>query len=124
MHCHTLPRLFANLSGLLDCGLALQITSSTAYTSKDASLKRAGTYKCIQQAGEAIIVPRAWGHAVINHGDTFGIAVEKEWTGYGDLDSISYFTSPKVREKYRVDNNWMNFRDNEEKQKLAKKGGF
>mmetsp|Transcript_17328 Transcript_17328/g.36191 ORF Transcript_17328/g.36191 Transcript_17328/m.36191 type:complete len:655 (-) Transcript_17328:297-2261(-) len=101
-----------------------KITSSTAYTSKDASLKRAGTYKCIQQAGEAIIVPRAWGHAVINHGDTFGIAVEKEWTGYGDLDSISYFTSPKVREKYRVDNNWMNFRDNEEKQKLAKKGGF
>ena len=63
------------------------MTLSEEYTARDSSLKRDGVYKCIQQAGEAIIVPRAWGHAVINHGDTFAIAVEKVGNAFAGAQS-------------------------------------
>ena len=73
----------------------LQIALSKEYKSKEASLNRAGTYKCIQQTGEAIIVPRGWGHAVVNHGDTFAIAVEK--VGQGRSPTLP--ASPPLNER-------------------------
>lgn len=40
---------------------------------------------------------------------------------YGARDSISYYTAPKRRDRYRVDLEWMDFRNKEEKQKVANK---
>lgn len=35
-----------------------------------------GALRCVQHAGEIMYVPRGWGHAVVNHADTVGLAFE------------------------------------------------
>lgn len=53
--------------------------TAVAATGGSAGDTRAGVLRCTQLAGDVLVVPDSWGHAVLNLGDSVGFASEFVW---------------------------------------------
>ena len=75
---------------------------SNVHPADDMMQQRNHVISCVQLENEIIFVPRGWGHAVINHGDTVAMAAEFKDKSDASTEASHWDSREDMRKRARI----------------------